>query len=478
MFSEQRHLNVFLSYAPQDEPDVRELYDSLELEDWIDPWLDKEEILPGEDWKLAIETAVEEADVIIVCLSRQAVSTEHYFQRQIKYAYEFAQEQPEGTIFFIPLRLDDCDIPRNFRPFQRVDYFGPEKKKAYSRLLSALRVRHQQILKGGVSVGSMPAHEEGSETDEPSASAEQAGPEDRAVDAARVESPPTRFKFSALSPGTIAIIVALIGLIGTLGAALIPILAPKPTPTPIPSPTTTIAATSTLTNTPAPTATDTLTATLTPVTPTATRTLTPTATVIPPVPLGRDWLAGCISLLWQPLPAEVTSVDRGDGCWTEPLHYFVAENGDLDFLAQRKNASGEIYGLFAPLPLSGTVTVNIRLRELSNADLWMGIFPEPSVRSQGLLMIIPSGDVKRRPFVQKDPSAYETMASTSQLEQVNGFSISFRFNENSARSIVNPSVFTTSPVPIPFSQKWLFLGYRGLGGNYRVDGTFLDFQLE
>jgi hypothetical protein len=160
------------------------------------------------------------------------------------------------------------------------------------------------------------------------------------------------------------------------------------------------------------------------------------------------------------------------------LHVYSAENGDLDFLAQRRNGPVEIYGLFAPLPERGTVTLRIRLRELDNVDLWMGIFVEADIDSEGLLMVIPSGNPKKRPFVQKNPGDYETAASTAVLEQLDGYSITFRFTENSARSAVNPAVFGTNSVPLASAQKWLFLGYRGLRGAYRVDGTFLSFELE
>jgi hypothetical protein len=78
-------LRVFLSYASQDRPAVREIYNALKLEGWIDPWLDKAKILPGQDWRTVIETAVEEADVVIVCFSNQSVSKEGYVQRELKY---------------------------------------------------------------------------------------------------------------------------------------------------------------------------------------------------------------------------------------------------------------------------------------------------------------------------------------------------------------------------------------------------------
>lgn len=136
---------------------------------------------------------------------------------------------------------------------------------------------------------------------------------------------------------------------------------------------------------------------------------TPTLTSAPLVPLGKDWIQGCISTVWSPYPKSIIPEDRGDGCWREPIHAFSAENGNLDFLYERQSGDEEIYGLFAPLPESGAVTVNIRLRELTNTDLWIGIFPEPDVNSQGLLMIMLNGSVARNVFILKDPLSYETI---------------------------------------------------------------------
>lgn len=276
-----------------------------------------------------------------------------------------------------------------------------------------------------------------------------------------------------------AIIVALIGVIGTIVVALINVFGKEllvaPSPTPVP----TTAIPFTETNTPTLVPTD----TVTPTTPTstpipATDTSVPTFTPIPPVAIGKDWLAGCISTLWKAYPSNISTTERGDGCWREPVHVFSAENGDLDFLAERGRGTSEIYGLFAPLPESGTVTFTVRLRDLNNADLWMGVFAEPDVTSQGLLMTILNGNVNKRAIVQKDPSTYETVQGTVALSQGNGFSISFTFTTLSARSKVNPSVFVTNPVSILSTQKWLFLGYKGLNGAYRIEGTFLNFELK
>lgn len=145
--SETKHpLKVFLCHASLDKAAVRELYFALKTEVWIDPWLDKAKILPGQNWRTVIERAVEESDVVLVCLSTQSVSKEGFVQRELKYAYDIALEKPEETIFLIPLRLDECVVPRGLRSFHWVDYFGVEKIDGYSNLLASLKLRYEQKL--------------------------------------------------------------------------------------------------------------------------------------------------------------------------------------------------------------------------------------------------------------------------------------------------------------------------------------------
>ncbi len=141
-----RPLRVFLCHASQGKPAVRELYNALKMEGWIDPWLDKAKILPGQDWELVIEKAVDDSDVVIVCLSGQSVTKEGFVQREIRYAYDIALEKPEETIFLIPLRLDDCNVPRKLRSLHWVNYFGADKENSYADLLEALKLRYGQKL--------------------------------------------------------------------------------------------------------------------------------------------------------------------------------------------------------------------------------------------------------------------------------------------------------------------------------------------
>jgi hypothetical protein len=64
----------------------------------FDPWLDKEKLLPGQEWKDKIVTAVNSTDVMIVCLSRRSINKEGYVEKEIRYALELADEKP-GNAF-------------------------------------------------------------------------------------------------------------------------------------------------------------------------------------------------------------------------------------------------------------------------------------------------------------------------------------------------------------------------------------------
>ena len=63
MTEPKRPLKVFLCHAHADRDAMRGLYTSL-IKDGVDAWLDKEKLLPGQDWELEICRAVCEADVV------------------------------------------------------------------------------------------------------------------------------------------------------------------------------------------------------------------------------------------------------------------------------------------------------------------------------------------------------------------------------------------------------------------------------
>ena len=139
---EQSKLKVFLCHASQDKPIVRDLYQRLSAEGWIDPWLDEEKLLPGQDWDMEIEKAVEFVDVVIVLISKTSVTKEGYIQKEIRNVLDIALEKPDGTLFVIPLRLDECEVPRKIRKWHYVDYYPLEKlESSYKKLIESMKLR-------------------------------------------------------------------------------------------------------------------------------------------------------------------------------------------------------------------------------------------------------------------------------------------------------------------------------------------------
>ena len=110
-----RKLKVFLCHASQDKPIVRELYQRLAAEGWIDPWLDEEKLLPGQDFDLEIYKATRDADAIIICLSSISVKREGYVNREIRRALDIAQEKTEGAIIVLPSKI--CLVCANYAAF-------------------------------------------------------------------------------------------------------------------------------------------------------------------------------------------------------------------------------------------------------------------------------------------------------------------------------------------------------------------------
>ena len=140
-------LSPFLCYAKENSAGVREFRERLRAESWVDPWFDEEDILPGQMWEGSVTDAVHNSHAVIIFLSSIAIRTEGFFHKELKLALDAAAEKPDGTIFIIPIRLDECEVPERLRPYQYVDYFGDteHKDRVYSNLIKALKIRAENL---------------------------------------------------------------------------------------------------------------------------------------------------------------------------------------------------------------------------------------------------------------------------------------------------------------------------------------------
>ncbi len=145
--TEPRKLRVFLCYGLQDEQIVHRIYEHLLREEWIEPWLDEENLLPGQNRELKLKEALKSMDVVLLCLSSQSLEQEGSFQKEIKLVDDFAKEKPENSIFVIPVRLDDCETPQILHHRQSVNFFYSEVAmgQAYERIYRSMRMKFEII---------------------------------------------------------------------------------------------------------------------------------------------------------------------------------------------------------------------------------------------------------------------------------------------------------------------------------------------
>lgn len=130
-----RRLRVFISYAKEDKVSAEKLRSQLTREG-IDVWIDEKKLMGGKDWKLEIQKEIRDSHIILILLSTNAVTKIGFIQKEIKIALDYADEHPEGVVFLIPVRLDDCEVPtRISERFQWVDLF---KANGYKKLIESL----------------------------------------------------------------------------------------------------------------------------------------------------------------------------------------------------------------------------------------------------------------------------------------------------------------------------------------------------
>jgi diguanylate cyclase (GGDEF)-like protein len=143
--AENRRLRVFLCHSSTDKPAARDSYKFLSSEPWIEPWFDEESLKPGQDWEFEIEKAIDNADVVIVFLSRSSLTKEGFIQKEIKHVFDKADEKPPGTLYIIPVRVEECDVPKRLAHLHWIDISTDNNNKWFSRLLDSLESRAKDL---------------------------------------------------------------------------------------------------------------------------------------------------------------------------------------------------------------------------------------------------------------------------------------------------------------------------------------------
>ena len=141
-FVAQTKPRVFIAYVQEDLKAVKKLYRAFEQHGFR-PWLDKKNLMPGQNWPRAIEDAIQTSEFFVACFSRRSTTKRGTFHSELRYALTCAARVPLDEIFFIPVRLDGCIVPgRIAKKIQYVDLF-PEWEAGVDRVVSMMRRQHR-----------------------------------------------------------------------------------------------------------------------------------------------------------------------------------------------------------------------------------------------------------------------------------------------------------------------------------------------
>lgn len=128
--------SIFISYIRQDIQRINHIASALEYAGF-DVWLDRNRILPGQQWELLIRKEINSCDYFLSCWSARATSKRGFFHAEYRYAQEVARQRPEGDVFIIPIRLNDCTLP--FDLVQTTHIFDCYSDEAVQSLIASIQ---------------------------------------------------------------------------------------------------------------------------------------------------------------------------------------------------------------------------------------------------------------------------------------------------------------------------------------------------
>ena len=64
---DKSQIQIFLAHANEDKGEIINLYNQLKTAGY-NPWLDKKNLMPGQNWRNEIPNAIRHSDIFIACL--------------------------------------------------------------------------------------------------------------------------------------------------------------------------------------------------------------------------------------------------------------------------------------------------------------------------------------------------------------------------------------------------------------------------
>ena len=103
--------HAFISYVRENKDLVDRLASALQAHG-VKTWLDRNDIMPGQYWKEAINEAIQKGGFFIACFSKELNGRlETYMHGELRLAMDRLRNMPKNRVWFIPVLLNSTEIP-------------------------------------------------------------------------------------------------------------------------------------------------------------------------------------------------------------------------------------------------------------------------------------------------------------------------------------------------------------------------------
>ena len=152
----QMPLEVFCSYSRKDEKYLNELHTwlrGLELQRLIEWWHDRE-IVPGQEWREALDENLEAADVILLLISPDFIASDFAYEEEMRQAIA-RHERHEARVIPIIVRPADWEwapfgklqaLPKDAKPITRWD----DRDDAWFDVVRGIRRAIEDLNEGAI----------------------------------------------------------------------------------------------------------------------------------------------------------------------------------------------------------------------------------------------------------------------------------------------------------------------------------------
>lgn len=136
---------AFISYAKEDLQHARRLYHELNSVG-CEVWFDEESLLPGQHWKTEIKKAIRNKRYFIAILSSNSVNKRGVVQTEILEALDVLKEFPPGSVYIIPVRINQCQpVHETLSDLHWVDMF-PAWNRGFEKICQSMGISKELLM--------------------------------------------------------------------------------------------------------------------------------------------------------------------------------------------------------------------------------------------------------------------------------------------------------------------------------------------